>query len=264
MKSNYKLDTFEDEEIYLEKRYLISDLKSSAGINPQLNKANIENNNHKEALMIKQKIINEKKELSERKKIFFVKKIKYKNMGRRKTNSIYLSKAHHGKTSEDNIIRKAKIYFVNSVLRYINNLYKICQEKKFNKKCHTKLIQKIKPNFTKYKKKIDEQKFLSKKIYEILKGKVSTKCSKHESNYNKIQIEKIMKENEQSEIIKFLNITVKDAYEIYISKSSLIDDFNIEDDLKIIEKKNGKEYAEKYKNIAMELILKIKKKGRKE
>ena len=36
MKSNYKLDTFEDEEIYLEKRYLISDLKSSAGINPQL------------------------------------------------------------------------------------------------------------------------------------------------------------------------------------------------------------------------------------
>jgi hypothetical protein len=97
-----------------------------------------------------------------------------------------------------------------------------------------------------------------------LKGRVSTKCSKHESNYNKIQIEKLMKENELSEIIKFLNKTVKDAYEIYIDKNSLIDDFNIKEDLKKIEKKNGKEYAEKYKNIAMELILKIKKKGRKE
>ena len=73
-----------------------------------------------------------------------------------------------------------------------------------------------------------------------------------------------MKENELSEIIKFLNKTVKDVYEIYIGKNSLIDDFNIKDDLKKIEKKNGKEYAEKYKNIAMELILKIKKKGRKE
>ncbi len=37
IKSNIKLDTFENDEIYLEKRYLISDLKSSAGINPQLN-----------------------------------------------------------------------------------------------------------------------------------------------------------------------------------------------------------------------------------
>ena len=263
IKSNIKLDTFENDEIYLEKRYLISDLKSSAGINPQLNITNIDNN-HKEELMIRQKIMDEKKELNERKKIFLIKKIKYKNMGRRKTNVIYLSKAHHGKASEDNIIRKAKIYFINSALRYINNQYKIYQEKKLDKKCHKKLVQKIKPNFTKYLKKIDEQKFLSKKISEILKGKVSNKCSKHESNYNKIQIEKLMKENELSEIIKFLNKTVKDAYEIYIGKNSLIDDFNIKDDLKKIEKKNGKEYAELYKNIAMELILKIKKKGRKE
>ena len=70
-----------------------------------------------------------------------------------------------------------------------------------------------------------------------------------------------MKENEQLEIIKFLNKTVIDAYEIYIGKNNLIDDFNIKDDLKKIEKKNGKEYAEIYKNIAMELISKIKKKG---
>ena len=185
-------------------------------------------------------------------------------MGITEIYSIHPTKDHHWKASEDNIIRKAKIYFVNSVLRYINNQHKIYQEKKFNKKCHKKLIQKIKPNFTKYLKKINEQKFLSKKICEILKEKVSIKCSKHDSNYNKIQIEKIMKENELSEIIKFLNKTVIDAYEIYIGKNNLIEDFNINDDLKKIEKKNGKEYAEIYKNIALELISKIKKKGRKE
>ena len=263
MKTNFKIDTIEDEEKYLEKLYLISDLKSSLGINPQSDVENI-NNNNKEEIFIRHKTKDEKRELIERKNIFLIKKIKYKKMGRRKTNSIYLSKAHHGKNSEDNIIRKAKIYFINSALSYINNQYKVYQEKKYNQKCHKKLIQKIKPNFTKYLKKIDEQKFLSKKICEILKEKVSTKCSKHESNYNKIQIEKIMKENELSEIIKFLNKTVIDAYEIYIGKNNLIEDFNINDDLKKIEKKNGKEYAEIYKNIALELISKIKKKGRKE
>ena len=117
-------------------------------------------------------------------------------MGITEIYSIHPTKDHHWKASEDNIIRKAKIHFVNSALRYINNQHKIYQEKKLDKKCHKKLIQKIKTNFTKYLKKKDEQKFLSKKICEILKEKVSTKCSKLESNYNKIQREKIMKENE--------------------------------------------------------------------
>ena len=48
-----ELETIEDEENFLQKRYLISELKSSAGINPQLNEKNIENN-HKEEIMIMQ------------------------------------------------------------------------------------------------------------------------------------------------------------------------------------------------------------------
>ena len=185
-------------------------------------------------------------------------------MGRRKKNVIYLSKAHHGKASEDNIIRKVKIYFVNAALKYVNNKFKIFQEKKLGQKYHKKLLQKLKPNFTKYLKKIDEQKFLSKKLSEILKGEISTKCLKYQSNYNQIQIEKLIKENEQPEIIKFLNKSVKDAYEIYIGKSESIHDFNIKNDLIKIEGKNGREYAAIYKDIAFDLILKIKKKGRKE
>ena len=71
--SNFKLDTLEDEENNLQKLYLISNLKSNRGINLQSNKANIENN-HKEEIMIWQKIMDEKKELNERKKIFLIKK----------------------------------------------------------------------------------------------------------------------------------------------------------------------------------------------
>lgn len=71
--SNFKLDTLEDKENNLQKLYLISNLKSNRGINLQSNKANIENN-HKEEIMIWQKIMDEKKELNERKKIFLIKK----------------------------------------------------------------------------------------------------------------------------------------------------------------------------------------------
>lgn len=73
MKSNIKLDTFEDEEKYLEKLYLISGLKSPAGINPQSNVEKI-NNNNKEEIIIRRKIKDEKRELIKRKNIFLIKK----------------------------------------------------------------------------------------------------------------------------------------------------------------------------------------------
>ena len=92
--SNFKLDTLEDEENNLQKLYLISNLKSNRGINLQSNKANIENN-HKEEIMIRQQILDEKRELIERKKIFLIKKIKYKNMGITEIYSIHPTKDHH-------------------------------------------------------------------------------------------------------------------------------------------------------------------------
>ena len=261
--SNFRLETFEDEQKYIKELYLISNVSDKKERNCVLNEINKDIINEEKKIN-EQKLTDVKIEINKVKKIFSIKKIKYKNMGRRNRNCIYQTEAHHGKTSEDNIIRKAKIYFINASLRYINNKYSEFIEKKLNKKSKKKLLQKLKPDFTKYLKKIDEQNFLNKTLSEILKGKVSTRCSKHKSNYNEIQIEKIIKENEQLEIIKLLNKTVKDAYEIYIGKSEIINDFNINNDLKKIETKNGKEYTKMYKDIALELLYLIKKKGRKE
>ena len=53
-------------------------------------------------------------------------------------------------------------------------------------------------------------------------------------------------------------------YEKYIGKNDTIPGYNLENDLKKIEQRNGKEYAEKYKNTALNLIEILNKKGRKE
>ena len=74
----------------------------------------------------------------------------------------------------------------------------------------------------------------------------------------------MIKNNEAKEIIDILNTTVKDMYEKYIGKNDTIPGYNLENDLKKIEQRNGKEYAEKYKITALNLIKILNKKGRKE
>ena len=74
----------------------------------------------------------------------------------------------------------------------------------------------------------------------------------------------MIKNNEAKEIIDILNTTVNDMYEKYIGKNDTIPGYNLENDLKKIEQRNGKEYAEKYKITALNLIKILNKKGRKE
>ena len=52
-------------------------------------------------------------------------------------------------------------------------------------------------------------------------------------------------------------------YIIYIRERKKMLDFNLENDLEIIEKRNGKEYTEEYRRIAMNLIEILNKRGRK-
>ena len=51
----------------------------------------------------------------------------------------------------------------------------------------------------------------------------------------------MIKNNEAKEIIDIFNTTVKDMYEIYIGKNDTIPGYNLENDLKKIEQRNGKE-----------------------
>ena len=195
----------------------------------------------------------------EKKKIFVFKKVN-KNMGRkkRKRHQLFSIEAHHNKYKEDNIINKIKIYFTNSLMSYINKKYI-----EFKGPKSKRLLAKIKPNFTRVWTKKDNQEYLSKTIKEIFSERLSNKCKKYPKNYNYKQINAIIEKNEAKEIIDILNKTMKDMYNIYIRENEKIQDFNLDNDLVNIEKRNGKEYTNEFKRIAMNLIEILNKRGRK-
>ena len=184
-------------------------------------------------------------------------------MGRRRKDNqseLYSTEPNHTKFREDNIIHKIKIYFTNSTMIYINNKY----FEYVGKKTKKRFLGAIKPNFTKVCTKKGNKEYLSKKIRDIFEEKLSTKCKRYSKNHNQRQIQNLIKNNEAKEIIDILNTTVKDMYEKYIGKNDTIPGYNLENDLKKIEQRNGKEYAEKYKITALNLIEILNKKGRKE
>ena len=184
-------------------------------------------------------------------------------MGRRRKDNqseLYSTEPNHTKFREDNIIHKIKIYFTNSTMIYINNKY----FEYVGKKSKKRFLGAIKPNFTKVWTKKGNKEYLSKKIRDIFEEKLSTKYKRYSRNHNQKQIQNLIKNNEAKEIIDILNTTVKDMYEKYIWKNDTIPGYNLENDLKKIEQRNGKEYAEKYKITALNLIEILNKKGRKE
>jgi len=80
-----------------------------------------------------------------KKNIFIFKRIN-KYIGRRKHNNsqLYKTEANHNKYKENNIVNKIKIYFINSLMAYLNTKY--FEYMGIESK---KLLTKIKPYFTK-------------------------------------------------------------------------------------------------------------------
>ena len=210
---------------------------------------------------IKQKEQNHNNNNCRNGKIFKIKKIR-QMLGRRKLNQpqLYSCGANHTKFGEDNIVRKIKIYFTNSTMSYINQKYIEFSGIKSKKR----LLGRIKPNFTIAWTKKENQAYLSKQIKNIFSEKLSTKCRRFPNNYNQKQIAKIFKNGKAHEVIDILNSSVQDMYKKYIDEINIIPGYNLQCDLKEIEKRNGKEYAKLYKNIALNLIEILNKKGRKD
>jgi len=210
---------------------------------------------------IKQKEQNHNNNNCRNGKIFKIKKIR-QMLGRRKLNQpeLYSCGANHTKFGEDNIVRKIKIYFTNSTMSYINQKYIEFTGIKSKKR----LLGRIKPNFTIAWTKKENQEYLSKQIKNIFSEKLSTKCRRFPNNYNQKQITKIFKNGKAHEVIDILNSSVQDMYKKYIDEINIIPGYNLKYDLKEIEKRNGKEYAKLYKNIAMNLLEILNKKGRKD
>ena len=214
-----------------------------------------------------EKNIKKAKKKQDKSKIFWIEKIdkKKKNMGRRKKEKKYKTKASHNKFNKDNIVRKIKIHFLNAGIKYINKKYNEFQKLRL-KRTKQKFLQKLEKKYTDYLTKKEEKIFLSKKLNEILSGTVSKRCKNHNKDYNKKNIKKLINNGEPKNLIEFLDKTIEDVYKIYISKEKdKIPEFNLENDLTLIEEdinEKGENYKIKYKEYALDLISILNEPGK--
>ena len=213
------------------------------------------------------KNIKKAKKKQDKSKIFWIEKIdkKKKNMGRRKKEKKYKTKASHNKFNKDNIVRKIKIHFLNAGIKYINKKYNEFQKLRL-KRTKQKFLQKLEKKYTDYLTKKEEKIFLSKKLNEILSDTVSKRCKNHNKDYNKKNIKKLINNGEPKNLIEFLDKTIEDVYRIYISKEKdKIPEFNLENDLTLIEEdinEKGENYKIKYKEYALDLISILNEPGK--
>ena len=220
-------------------------------------------NNYKEN--IEEKNIKKVKKKQSKGKIFLIEKIdrKKKNLGRRKKEKKYRTRASHNKFNKDNIVRKIKIHFLNAGIKYINKKY---NEFHCLKRTKQKFLQKLKQKYTDYLTKKEEKIFLSKKLNEILSDTVSKRCKNHNKDYNRKNIKKLINNGEPKNLIEFLDKTIEDVYRIYISEEKdKIPEFNLENDLMSIEEdinEKGENYKIKYKKYALDLISILNEPGK--
>jgi hypothetical protein len=220
-------------------------------------------NNYKEN--IEEKNIKKVKKKQFKGKIFLIEKIdrKKKNLGRRKKEKKYRTRASHNKFNKDNIVRKIKIHFLNAGIKYINKKY---NEFHCLKRTKQKFLQKLKQKYTDYLTKKEEKIFLSKKLNEILSDTVSKRCKNHNKDYNRKNIKKLINNGEPKNLIEFLDKTIEDVYRIYISEEKdKIPEFNLENDLMSIEEdinEKGENYKIKYKEYALDLISILNEPGK--
>jgi hypothetical protein len=155
----------------------------------------------------------------EKEKIFNILKIN-KKKGRLTNIKKEVMKGKHNKFTEDNLIRKIKGHFINILLKYINYIY----EKTTNTK--RKLLQKINPTQSKEIKRDSNLKWFNSTLRQVFSVSLSSKCKNYATgnnvSYNKMNIDKLYKENKENknkniEIIKILDTTIKEMYTKYIN-----------------------------------------------
>jgi hypothetical protein len=177
----------------------------------------------------------------------------YKKRGRKKNISIPTDSYTliHDKYCDDNIKRKVKTHYHNFIVAFVNMKANHILE---NNNKFGKISFDITQNITvEY-----NQKLFEKKIKDIIIN-VSDKYNNKDKNKNALNI--VMKNaNENSDIMKILNLTYKDLYLNYYLKSTKklfegeSEDESYEEHLLKLEKKFGNKYALEYKRNAENLI----------
>ena len=203
--------------------------------------------------------------LLKRKKIFDITKVN-KRLGRLRKNSKIRGK--HSKLAEDNIIRKIKRRFTESLRLYINEEYKNYRaeiKKATNRK---NWLRKINPKLSRTLKRTDNIKWFNLKLYELFSDDLSLKYSSHNIDSNKKKIKNFISLNESNRLKDILNTKIDELYSRYISNQSIDEFRTLSDDLRDLErlmKKTGQdninEYLKKYENTALNLKDKLVKKA---
>lgn len=127
----------------------------------------------------------------------------------------------HDKSGDDNMAKKANCGLINSVNNWINNSFldssgKFINYDKKSKKKNENNFLKINPNIiTNNIKRKDTLENIEKTFKDILSSQISKKYKHFPENYNKILIDRILKENKQDFVIYILNMKFIDGMNYY-------------------------------------------------
>ena len=158
-----------------------------------------------------------------------------KKLGRKRKEDN--SNREHNKDSEDNMIKKMKVYFINSLLIFINLVFNSSLDEEKIKL----YVRKTYKNEDKapekgdlikdlnYKKTVNETKkeinlgFLKLKLKDFLSIEISPKFSTYKKNSNEIVINEIINKEQDNRILMFIlnDLTFEDYIDIYTHKKDL-------------------------------------------
>ena len=139
---------------------------------------------------------------------------------RGRKRAVDINERAHNKKSPDNIIKKIKKYFIEYLINFLNA---IIREKEYRLKMldYKKYINKL--------KREEDLKFLKMIVKDCLSQDISPKYIKSSSDHNKIRISKILNEQKENKVIKFVfNMTIKDWIELFTLKKNIYEIENLE------------------------------------
>lgn len=195
----------------------------------------------------------------EKKKIFnIIKRNKKVKLGR--IPKMSNQKRKHNKNSKDNLKRKIKGQFISSLYNFILSKFYRNKEKKTGKLI--KFLKKINPKQRNEISVKNCEKFLNKTVKDVFSVEISEKLTTYNKDFNKKEIEKIIKTNKELEVIKLLGKNIKELLGIYLFTNEVeeSDEYKgfdkLEDNIKRLKLNNeSPEFIQKYKETAYSLYF---------
>lgn len=170
-------------------------------------------------------------------------------------------KGVHTKKDTDNIERRVKVFFYDSILDYGNELIGKYQSQNENGAGAYPLLKDIHSKIKKKSSKKDNLKLLENSVRDMLSQKISSKYKNFPSDFNKKVIDKIYREGKAMEIISFLNKKVLILYNEFIEKGKKHEKFKTLDFyIESLKKESDKDYLESVASTAKNFEENIRKK----